>query len=410
MAQLLISAEQVLPGPVGERITNGAVLIDGNRITAVGSRRKIQALTCADVIEQVYPEGTVLPGLINCHVHLALDAGPDPMSAVQHVDTPDLLLGIAGRAQQLLDAGVTTARDMGDREALTVHVRNAIDQGILAGPRLMAATVPLTSPGGHCWFLGGEVNSDEAIRHQIRSNAENGADVIKVMASGGAATPGGPAMWKSQFTTSQLRLIVAEARKYGLPVAVHAHGVESISSAVQVGVDTIEHCTWLTEDFGFHPSADLAAQMVSKSIAVCPALSRNWRRIADLHGAEKARRIRSRVRWLHEQGVLVAAGTDAGQRNAPFDDMVGALEMYQDVGISNEDIIAIATVNGAAALGLSGAVGQLHEGFSADVLVVDGDPLTDLGALSRVELVLARGRPHIPTAGLWLAGRRGGDA
>lgn len=207
---------------------------------------------------------------------------------------------------------------------------------------------------------------------------------------------------------SQLCLIFAEAQKYGLLVAVHAHGAEAISSAVQAGVHTIEHCTWLTEDFGFHPDADVAAQMVSKSIAVCPALSRNWRRIADLHGVEKARRIRSRVRWLHEQGVLLAAGTDAGQRNAPFDDMVGALEMYQDVGMSNEDIIAMATVNGAAVLRLSDSVGQLYEGFSADVLVVDGDPLTDLGALSKVELVLARGRPHIPhsSCGAALSGRQ----
>lgn len=118
MAQLLISAGQVLLGPAGKRIINAAVLIDGNRITAVGPRQETQALARADVVEHVYPEGTALPGLLNCHVHLALDAGAD---------------------------------------------------------RLMTATVPLTAPGGHCWFLGGEVNSDEAIRQQIRSNVENGA-------------------------------------------------------------------------------------------------------------------------------------------------------------------------------------------------------------------------------------------
>lgn len=298
--ELLISARRVLTGPGGDCVDDGAVLVSGSTIVAVGTLDEVEQVAPDDVRRASFPDGTVLPGLIDCHVHLAFDAGPDPVAAVRGADDMSLLLGMAGRAQQLLATGVTTVRDLGDRGGLSVRLRDAIAAGVLRGPRILAATAPITPPGGHCWFFGGEVSGEEAIRDRVRRNAENGADVIKVMATGGGLTKGGPATWQSQFTTAELQSVVAEARRTGLPVAAHAHGTEGIASAVAAGVNTIEHCTWMV-DGGFEMRADVVADLVAKEIYVCPAASPNWRRFAERFGEERAEELFGQVRWMAEQ-------------------------------------------------------------------------------------------------------------
>jgi imidazolonepropionase-like amidohydrolase len=393
---VLITAGQLLTGPAGGRIAGGAVLVRDETIVAAGSAHEVEKAAPAGVSRMSFPDATLLPGLINCHVHLAFDAGPDPIAAVQQVDGSSLLLGMAGRARQLLESGVTTARDLGDRDGLAVRVRDAVAEGVLPGPRILAATAPLTVPGGHCWFLGGEVDGERSIRERVRRNAESGADLIKVMASGGQMTPGGAAMWESQFGTDELRVVVDEAGRFGLPVAAHAHGTEAIVAAVAAGVDTIEHCTWMAEGGRFDPREDVAAEMATKGITVCSTTSPNWRRIAERLGEERAAVIQGRLRWLDEHGVRLVAGTDAGLPGSTFDGLVGSFGLYQRLGFSHERIIETATVDAARAVGLAETTGRLAAGLSADVLVVDGDPLADLDALHNVRLVLARGRPHVP--------------
>ncbi|RKT11335.1 imidazolonepropionase-like amidohydrolase [Streptomyces sp. 1114.5] len=390
--ELLISAGRVLTGPGGELVDDGAVLVGNGAIVAVGTRDEVERLAPDGVRRVSFPEGTVLPGLIDCHVHLAFDASPDPVTAVRDADDASLLLGMAGRAQQLLATGVTTVRDLGDRGALSVRLRDAIAAGVLRGPRIMAATAPLTSPGGHCWFLGGEVSGEEAIREQVRRNVESGADVIKVMATGGGITPGGPATWQSQFTTEELQLVVTEAGRAGLPVAAHAHGADGIASAVAAGVNTIEHCTWMVEG-GFEMRDEVVTDLAAKEIHVCPAASPNWRGFAERFGRERAEEVFARVRWMAERGVRLVAGTDAGVPNAVFDGFVSSLEFYEYLGFPRDRVIDMATIDAARALGIDTETGQLAAGYRADLLVVDGDPLRDLNALRAIRLVLAGGRP-----------------
>jgi imidazolonepropionase-like amidohydrolase len=399
---VLISAGQVLLGRVGERVEDGAVLIEGGRIVAVGPRDEVAARTPADATAISFPDGTVLPGLIDCHVHLAFNGGADAVESLTTLDDADLLLGMAARARQLLDSGVTTARDLGDRGGLSVRLRDAIADGTVPGPRILAATAPLTVPGGHCWFLGGEVEGEQAIRDRVRRNADMGADVIKVMASGGHLTPDGPSMTDAQFDPDDLVAAVDEARRAGLPVAAHAHATEGIAAAVAAGVDTIEHCTWLT-DSGFDTPPELVAEIIERKISVCPAMSRNWRGFARRFGPEIAEALIGRLRWLDEQGIRLVAGTDAGIPGAGFDGYVDGLGAFAHVGISNAKIIEIATANAAAAIGLAGTAGLVASGFDADLVVVDGDPVADLDALRDVRLVLSRGRPHIPAAATFRA-------
>ena len=389
----LVSAGEVLTGPAGGRIRDGAVLVVGNEIAAVGGRQDMEALAPAGALRAEFPEGCLLPGLIDSHVHLAFDGGPDPRAALQDVSDADLALGMAGRARELLASGVTTVRDLGDLRRLTVALRQATADGRVPGPRILSATTPLTSPGGHCGFLGGEVASDAAIRELVQANAAAGADVIKVMASGGHLTPSGPAMWESQFTAAQLGLITGEAHACGLPVAAHAHGTDAITAAVNAGVDTIEHCTWL-HGIGFEVPAATVSQIIDKKISVCPAISRNWRDFGKRFGEHLAEEFLLRLRWLDEQGVRLAAGTDAGIPGASFTGYVDGLEAFLHAGMTPERIIEIATVDSAAALRLAGTTGQIAAGFSADLLVVDGSPLDDLGALRAVRMVFAQGRPY----------------
>ncbi|MDV7221698.1 metal-dependent hydrolase family protein [Streptomyces prunicolor] len=343
-----------------------------------------------------FPDGTALPGLIDCHAHLMFDAGSDPVSTVLQSGDEDLLAGMVDRARQLVGRGVTTVRDLGDRNGLAVRLRDMIGEGVVPGPRILSATTPLTSPGGHCWFLGGGVEGEAAIRERVRENIRAGADVIKVMGTGGGLTKGGPEIWQTQFSERELRIVVEEAARAGLPVAVHAHGTEGIEVAVAAGVDTIEHCTWMAKDGGFDMREELVAEIKAKGIHVCTATSPNWRGFADRVGPERAEQLFSSMRWMAAQKVPMIAGTDAGVTRAVFDQFTNTLEFYEYLGISNAGIIDMATTDAARALRLGSKTGRLAAGYSADVLVVDGDPLSDLGALRDVRHVLAAGRSYTP--------------
>lgn len=396
----LITATHVLAGPAGQHIHDGAVLLDGDTISAVGPRQQVERQAGQDVTHWDFPGRTVLPGLIDCHVHLALDTSSDPVGSLCTAEDTDLLLAMAGRAQRALDGGVTTVRDLGDRGGLAIRVRDAIARGEIAGPRVQAAAAPLTVPRGHCWFFGGEVSGEAAIRQQVQHNAALGADVIKVMASGGHITANSPAMWESQFTADELRIIVEEAAGAGLPVAAHAHGTEAIVAAVEAGVHTVEHCTWMSASGG--PGGDrrdeVAKQMADRGIYACVAQSEHWSTTMASIGPAKAELRFGRLNWLEGLGVPLIAGTDAGLSGTLFDGLPRMLGLYEHLGFPPERIIEIATLTSAEALGLAAVTGRLAPGLAADLIVVDGNPLTDVRALHHLELTIARGKPHHPTA------------
>lgn len=394
---VLISADQVLVGRSREPVRDATVHIRDRRIAAVGRADEIAARAPGDAVRLGFPGATVLPGLIDSHVHLAFDGGPDPAATVQRSADEALLPTMAANARRALDGGVTTVRDLGDRGYLAIRLRELVRAGRLAGPRIVASGPPLTVPGGHCWFLGGEVADEAGIRLLIERNAAAGADVIKVMATGGHLTPNGPAMADSQFTREQLASIVAAASAFDLPVAAHAHGTRGIADAVAAGARTIEHCSWIG-DGAFEVPDEVIAEIVSRDVVVSPAISRNWRTFPRTFGAEPAEQLLGRLKWMDEQGVRLVAGTDSGVPGAAFGSFVSALEVYRHVGFGNERIIELATTAAAAALGLENATGRIAEGLAADLVVVDGDPLADLGALHDARLVVAEGRLHFPAA------------
>jgi imidazolonepropionase-like amidohydrolase len=304
---------------------------------------------------------------------------------------------MADRAAQALRAGVTTIRGLGGSD-LVFQVRDEIAPRARPGPRIVASGPPLTVAGGHCWFFGGVVDDNSSIRAMVRHHASAGAALIKVMASGGHMTPGGAETWQSQFTTDQLRTVVVEAEQAGLRVAAHAHGAEAITAAVDAGVHTIEHRTWMAGAGEYDRREDTARKMAATEIFACAALSQNWRALYDRLGPIRGPKTFGRLKWMDALGVPFIAGTDAGLPGSIFDNYAGALELYSWLGFPHDRVIEFATVNAAAALGLAAVTGRLAPGLAADLLIVEGDPLTTLDALHKVRMVMAAGTLYPPTS------------
>jgi imidazolonepropionase-like amidohydrolase len=398
MTDAAISAGQVLLGPAGESIQDGMVVVRNGIVTDCGPRSDIETRIPNGVPRRDFPNSTLLPGLINSHVHLAFDTSDDPVSAYEAASPEELVEGMSERAARALNAGITTVRDLGGpTEVFTV--RDSIASGARPGPRIVASGPPLTAPRGHCWFFGGEVDlatgAEHNLREIVRRNATAGADLIKVMASGGHMTPGGPSMFESQFTTEQLRTIVDEASKLGLRVAAHAHGADAITSAAEAGVVTIEHCGWMTGPGSFDRREHVARQMAAKKIYACAALNQDWMPFYHRLG-ERAQGVFGRFTWMDKLGVPFISGTDAGLPGSVFDNYAGALGLYAWLGFPNSRTIEFATVNAADALGLADVTGRIARGFASDLLVVDGDPLADLNDLFNVRLVVTPTLVHTP--------------
>ncbi|MGW1669240.1 amidohydrolase family protein [Streptomyces sp. NPDC002324] len=388
---MLITAGRVLTGS-GTYLEDGAVLVEGDSITEVGPRTQLADRAGADGILLAFPDETVVPGLIDAHVHLAFDGG-DPVATLHESSDERLLQDMRQRAEQLLSSGVTTVRDLGDRNGLALRLDTEISRGSTPGPRIVSAGTPATPPGGHCHFLGGEVSGVAEVRDLVRRNLAGGAGVIKAMVTGGGLTKDGPKSWQSQFSAEELQALVDEAHQAGVPVAAHAHGADGISAAVDAGVDTIEHCTWMTSD-GFDLRQDVLKKIIDQGIAVCPAVSPHWQMLPRFFGEERAAAMFALVREMAEAGAKLIAGTDAGVQRAGFDGLVPALAFYEHLGLPNSRILDMATADAAGALGLGGQTGRIAPGLRADLLVIGGDPLDDLGALQQIRAVIAAGRVH----------------
>ncbi|TMR93689.1 amidohydrolase family protein [Nonomuraea basaltis] len=390
-AMRIIRAARVLTGRPGEVIRDGEVAIDGATIVSAGPRGS--AGDAEEVLD--LPGHTVLPGLIDAHVHLGFDDKVDPVTRRSAESDHHLLLRMAENARKLVSAGVTTARDLGGRGFLDLALRNAIEEGLAVGPHLLAATRPITITGGHCWYMGGEADDEPAIRRVARENLRAGADCLKVMASGGQMTPGAPPSWVPQYTTEQIRAIVEEAATRGKGVAAHAHAHNAIRSAVEAGVATIEHCSFFTSS-GHRYDAELADVVATSGTYVCPTVHGVFWRLRDTFGPEMIDAWLAGVVAMREAGVRLIAGTDSGFGAAgvdnPTNGYVAGLEVFAHAGFGNAEIVEMATARAADACGVGEVTGTLEAGKRADLIAVRGDPLVRIADLRNLTLVLVSGR------------------
>lgn len=373
---LVLTGGRVWDG-TADGTASGDVVVEGGRV----------AVTPEGEPERLDVSGlTVLPGLIEAHAHLCFNAGAD-WRAVYDADTPSsMLLRMAGHAQRMLRAGITTVRDLGAPTDLAISLRDSARAGAIVAPDILVAGAPVTPTGGHCWFMGGEADGVEGLRVAVRERQKAGVDWIKVMASGGNMTPG-TNPFAPQFTVEELTAIREEAHRVGLRVTAHAHGVEGIRVAVEAGVDGLEHCSFQAPE-GNAPDDALIARIASEGILVSPTIT------GGLATAEGTPRWESRgdvVRRIFTAGCRVVMSTDCGIPNTPHEDLAVSMGILQRLtDLAPVEVLKLATSTSAVHLGLPDR-GVIAEGTRADLIVVDGDPTEDLGALRRIRAVVRAG-------------------
>jgi imidazolonepropionase-like amidohydrolase len=382
---LAIRAAALFDGDSATPLTDPLLIVDGTTIRAVD--RAVEPPPGAQVVD--LGGATLLPGLIDTHVHLAFDASADPVAGLAGRDDDAALAAMTAAGRAALRGGVTTVRDLGDRAYLSLRLRGSDDL-----PTILAAGPPVTTPAGHCHFLGGGVECEaDAIRAAVRERAERGVDIIKVMASGGTMTAG-TRQEQAQFTPEVLRAAVGEAHRLGLPVTAHAHGTAAIRNALDAGADGIEHVSFWSAD-GVDEPGDLIGRIAGSGVVVGATFG-----IYPAPGAApppavalRLPKIVANTRRLYEAGARVSLGTDAGIAPVkPHDVLRYALpQVTAQLAVTPAETLRLATSTAAAVCGLADRKGRLAPGFDADILAVDGDPLADPGAIHRIRAVFARG-------------------
>lgn len=377
-------------------LSDGAtVLIEGDEIRGVEAYGFAPPSDCTVASY----DGTLLPGLIDTHTHLVGDSGRDALDRVAGYSEEEIESVVTAGLRRQLAAGVTTVRDLGDRRFNVADRRHREGE-----PTVVAAGPPLTSAGGHCHYLGGEVSATEEIRTAIAERVERGVDVVKVMASGGMTTPGTDQLG-TQFGDSDLRLIVDLAHGAGLPVTAHAHALVAVRQAVTAGVDGIEHCSCLTER---GPVVDpvLLEDIAAAGIVVCATAGGDITKLGPPppHILALMKRMGSTpeqvfgqrgamLAQLHRSGVRLLMGADSGINDIKAHGVIGlAVADHLKAGIPVAAVLAGATSLAADICGLGATKGRLRAGNDADLVVVGSDPRTDTAAISDVQAVVLRGK------------------
>ena len=340
-----------------------------------------------------FPGSTVLPGLIDTHVHLCADGYPDALVRDAARTAGEREVVVAAAPRQQVRSGVTAVRDLGDHRWAVAGRAARADE-----PTIVASGPPITIPGGHCWAMGGVASGRRELSRAVAERADRGVAIVKMVVSGGAMTAGSDLL-SLQYSPAEVAIVVREAHRVGLPVTAHAHSLAAVQACVSAGVDGIEHCTCLTERGLCTPPALVEALAVG-GVMVCPIFGRipgsvpsaQAMQVSARTGLTVAGRF-AQVAGLHRGGVLLVSGSDAGiHPGKPHGVLRYSVAEHVQAGMTAVEALASATSVAALACGLAERTGRLRPGLDADLLVVDGDPIRDITDLARVRAVLLHGR------------------
>ena len=403
----LIKAARLIDGKGGPPLERGAVLMEGDRIKAVGTEEAVVAPEGAQVKEYDYGDKTVLPGLIDCHVHL-IGIG-DGRKGDDLTLLPDevLTLQAARNARAHLYSGVTTVRDCGAKNRTVFMLRQAVEMGIALAPRLVLAGRPMAIVGGHLSYFGIQATGEVECRAAVRQLIKEGADYIKITASGGSTTTSFPL--RPSFNVDELTAICDEAHKFGKHAAAHCTSSQALLNVLDAGIDTIIHGRHTEPDGSYKYMPEITERIIRQGVFVNPTVAQGAvgvNRLEDkLHSeglTEEERSELDRLKKGHEsnvqhvvrvreEGVTLVCGSDSAWSHYQMGDFQAEVEAHVEVGMSPMQAIVSATSDSARSCWIDDEVGTLEEGKVADVLVVDGDPSKNIEALRNVADVFQGG-------------------
>jgi len=386
----ILTGARLLDGAGGRPVSGRAIVVEHGRIGAVVSATEAPSGTTLRL------DGlTLLPGLINMHVHLCFGGEADPATVMRREAYPMTVINAVLRARQTVEAGVTTVRDLGGRDYAELSVRDAVRGGLIPGPRVLCAGRGICMTGGHGWnMIGRESDGPDDVRKAVREQLKAGADVIKIFATGGVMTPGVEPN-SAQLTLDEVRAAIEEARKAGRRTAAHAMGSDGIANCLDGGITTIEHGVFLTEALCERMVRDgvfLVPTLIAPAAIAAGGLAASIPEYAVRKSLAVADRHLEGFRMALRAGVMIAAGADSGTPCNPHGTLVPELALMVKGGMTPAAAVHAATAVAARALGLEHETGRIAPGLAADLVAVDGNPAERIEALDEVRFVMAQGR------------------
>ena len=364
----------------------GHMVVDGDRIASVGKGGPSPGETGA----RISLKGkSLLPGMIDCHVHLRSDGDADPRSQVANDDVVMTGIRCYCNACRSLISGITTVRDCGCSHGAEFSLRRMAQQGQIVTPRLVLSGKFICMTGGHGWNVGLEADGPDEVRKAARSQLRLGADNVKLIATGGIMTPG-TEIGAPQLTIEEMRAAVDEAHKAGKISCAHAHGASGVKNAIRAGVDSIEH-GYLMDDECIELFLEHGTYLVATSTAVRNVVTHGVKAGIPVSVVEKANRAIDfhidSFKKAYKAGVKLAMGTDSGvpytKHGRNLDELVYLVEM----GLTPMEAIQVSTMNSAKLLRMDSMIGSLEAGKLADFLVVDGNPLENIAILQKPDAI-----------------------
>ncbi|MBT3942672.1 MAG: amidohydrolase family protein [Chloroflexi bacterium] len=397
----LLTASRLIDGEGNPAIEDAAVLIHNDRIELVGSSTEVRAPDGAEVEVVDYGDASIVPGMVDAHTHLVSPGDGTPSDVVGQEKDDILLMQAIKNSRTILHSGVTSIRENGAKNHVTFSLREGIERGLAVGPKMTLCGRPVTITGGHMWYFGAEADGADEVRKQVRQLIKEGADYIKLVATGGSTRESNPLL--PSYTVDELRVATEEAHHFGKLTAAHCASAQGVQNCLDADVDMIVHCVFEDAQGRYEYRPDLVDRLLEADAWVNPTLyvaQAGIDRFAEVVESagddapalqavldERRRGLDNRMEAcgrMMEAGVKMTAGSDSPWGDYAPGEFVHEVLMLSDAGLSAPDALASGMSGAADSIGMGDISGRLVAGRSADLLVVNGDPSKDLKALWNV--------------------------